>query len=59
MKVHDFSDRGVFLIGACTSMPGIGSVVKLQMQGLNEPAPVVSARIVRFEASGVALVFNE
>ena len=57
MKVHDSSAQVVFLVGPCQSLPGVGSTVKLQMQGMKESAPIVNAKIVRFKAWGVALTF--
>jgi len=58
VDLRDISNGGVFLFtGDQFGLP-VGEVVRLQAQDL-EDAPVLSARIVRIEEKGIALVFDE
>ena len=56
---RDISDSGVFVvIDDAQRLLQIGERVSGQVQGLPIEAPVVLMRVVRFEASGVALAFQ-
>lgn len=58
VTTRDISDSGVFvLIDEAQRLLQIGEVVSGQVQGLPIPAPVVQMRVVRFEPSGMGLVF--
>lgn len=58
VELRDLSNGGAFLFtGDQFGLP-VGEVVRLQAQDL-EDAPVLSARIVRIEEKGIALVFDE
>ncbi len=58
VELRDISNGGVFLFtGDQFGLP-VGEVVRLQAQDL-EDAPVLSARIVRIEEKGIALMFDE
>lgn len=57
MKVRDFSDTGVYLLGRLSGEPRLDDVVEVQIQGLPIEAPRVEAKIVRIEQSGLALEF--
>ena len=52
----NFSEGGLFVIIKPTELPALGSIVKGQVQGL-EDAPVVDMKIVRFESDGVGLQY--
>jgi len=57
-ELRDISNGGIFLFtGDQLGLP-VGEVVRVQAQDL-EDAPVLNARIVRVEAKGIALMFDE
>ena len=59
VTTRDISESGVFVvIDDAQSLLKIGEVVLGQVQGLPIPAPVVQMCVVRFEPSGVGLVFH-
>ncbi|WP_043312218.1 PilZ domain-containing protein [Pseudomonas sp. ML96] len=59
VTTRDISDSGVFVvIDEAQSLLQIGEVVSGQVQGLPIPAPIVQMQVVRFEPSGVALIFR-
>lgn len=59
VTTRDISDSGVFVvIDDAQRLLQIGELVSGQVQGLPIEAPVVLMRVVRFEASGVALAFQ-
>ena len=59
VTTRDISDSGVFVvIDEAQSLLQIGEVVSGQVQGLPIPAPVVQMQVVRFEPSGVGLIFR-
>ena len=56
---RDISDSGVFVvIDDAQRLLQIGERVSGQVQGLPIEAPVVQMEVVRFEPSGVALIFQ-
>ncbi|MBC9252980.1 pilus assembly protein PilZ [Pseudomonas alcaligenes] len=59
VTTRDISESGVFVvIDDAQRLLQIGEVVSGQVQGLPIPAPVVQMQVVRFEPSGVALIFQ-
>ncbi|PYC29434.1 PilZ domain-containing protein [Aquipseudomonas alcaligenes] len=59
VTTRDISESGVFVvIDDAQRLLQIGEVFNGQVQGLPMEAPVVQLRVVRFEPSGVALVFQ-
>lgn len=59
VTTRDISENGVFVvIDDAQRLLQIGEVVSGQVQGLPVEAPVVRMQVVRFEPSGVALVFQ-
>jgi hypothetical protein len=55
---RDVSDSGIFVcVDADQSFPALGSCVKVQMQGLPIPAPVLDMVIVRKGKDGYGLNF--
>lgn len=57
VKTRDISDGGVFVVLEPEQIPPIGTVVKGQVQGLLDDAPVLEMEVVRMEPSGVGLRF--
>lgn len=57
VKTRDISDGGVFVVLEPDQIPPIGSIVKGQVQGLFEEAPILEMEVVRIEAGGVGLRF--
>ena len=57
MKVRDFSNTGVLLLGTLNPGGKVGDVVEIQIQGTKEEAPLVKAEIVRYDENNVALRF--
>lgn len=59
VTTRDISEKGVFVvIDDAQRLLTIGEVVSGQVQGLPMEAPIVRMEVVRFEPSGVALVFQ-
>ncbi|UUY09449.1 PilZ domain-containing protein [Pseudomonas sp. J452] len=59
VTTRDISDSGVFVvIDDAQRLLQIGEQVSGQVQGLPIEAPVVQMEVVRFEPSGVALIFQ-
>jgi hypothetical protein len=59
VTTRDISENGVFVvIDDAQRLLQIGELVSGQVQGLPMEAPVVQMEVVRFEPSGVALVFR-
>ena len=58
VTTRDISESGVFVVSGQVQGLPIGELVSGQVQGLPIEAPVVLMRVVRFEASGVALAFQ-
>ncbi len=57
VKTRDISDGGVFVILEPEQIPPIGTIVKGQVQGLLDDAPILEMEVVRMEPSGVGLRF--
>lgn len=55
---RDISDNGIFLLLDQETMPKIGDIVRVQVQGVGggETAPWVNMKVVREEASGLGLM---
>ncbi|QKE65136.1 PilZ domain-containing protein [Aquipseudomonas campi] len=59
VTTRDISESGVFVvIDDAQRLLQIGELVSGQVQGLPMEAPVVQMEVVRFEPSGVALIFQ-
>ncbi|MNG11871.1 PilZ domain protein [compost metagenome] len=59
VTTRDISESGVFVvIDDAQRLLQIGEQVSGQVQGLPMEAPVVQMEVVRFEPSGVALIFQ-
>lgn len=59
VTTRDISENGVFVvIDDAQRLLQIGEVVSGQVQGLPMEAPIVQMQVVRFEPSGVALIFQ-
>ncbi|HEY6529950.1 MAG TPA: PilZ domain-containing protein [Cellvibrionaceae bacterium] len=57
VATKNFSEGGLFIIVKPTDLPSPGAIVKGQIQGLAEEAPIVEMRIVRVENDGVGLQY--
>ncbi len=56
---RDISDTGIFVVvNTEHNFPGLGSEVKVQMQGLPIPAPVLDMVVVRRGMDGYGLHFT-
>lgn len=56
---RDISDTGIFVVvNLENDFPGLGSMVKVQMQGLPIPAPVLDMVVVRRGMDGYGLHFT-
>ncbi|MDE1462916.1 PilZ domain-containing protein [Spartinivicinus poritis] len=55
LKTRDISDSGIFLLAEEDSIPPLGTIVKVQVQGLPIPAPVCTMEVVRQEPEGFGL----
>jgi hypothetical protein len=58
VEMRDMSDGGVFLLTTNRDDFPIGELVRVQALDI-EDAPILSARVVRHEPTGIALVFIE
>lgn len=59
VTTRDISDSGVFVVvDDAQRLLQIGEVVSGQVQGLPIEAPIVQMKVVRFEPSGVGLIFQ-
>lgn len=56
VNVRDVSDEGVYLLLDVTTLPGMGSILQGQVQGLLEHAPMLNLKIVRYDEDGVGLL---
>ncbi len=57
-RTRDMSDGGLFLLVDINPGLEIGARVTVQAQDISGEAPLVEARVVRIEASGVALMYE-
>lgn len=57
VKTRDISDGGVFIVLDTEKKLPVGSIVKGQVQGLVDDAPILEMEVVRIEPSGVGLRF--
>lgn len=55
---RDISDGGIFLVIDRDTMPVIGDIVQVQVQGMGggEDAPWVKMKVVREESDGIGLM---
>lgn len=57
VSTRDISDGGLFLIMDEANIPPIGTILRGQVQGLMDDAPIVVMEVVRVEAGGIGLRF--
>lgn len=57
VNTKNFSEGGLFIVVEPTALPPTGAIVKGQVQGLTDEAPIVNMRIVRVEDDGVGLQY--
>jgi len=58
VEMRDMSDGGLFLLTTRHDDFPIGEVVQIQALDI-EDAPVLTARVMRHEATGIGLMFTE
>ena len=58
VEMRDMSDGGLFLLTTRHDDFPIGELVRIQALDL-EDAPVLTARVMRHEATGIGLMFTE
>lgn len=59
-KTHtrDISEGGAFVINEGLTLPALGEIIEVQVQGLpGDSAPVVRMKVVRIDREGVGLEF--
>jgi hypothetical protein len=55
---RDISEGGAFVVSDGLTVPNLGDVIDVQVQGLpGEAAPVVPMRVVRIDKDGIGLAF--
>lgn len=57
VATKNFSEGGLFIVVEPTKLPAPGAIVKGQVQGLTDEAPIVNMKIVRVENDGVGLQY--
>ena len=57
VKTLDISDGGVYVALDADKIPPVGTIVKGQVQGLMDDAPVLEMEVMRVDAGGVGLRF--
>ena len=57
VKTLDISDGGVYVALASDKIPPVGTIVKGQVQGLMDDAPIVDMEVMRVDAGGIGLRF--
>jgi hypothetical protein len=55
---RDISEGGAFVLNEGITMPAIGEVIEVQVQGMpGEAAPIVRMEVVRIDSDGIGLKF--
>ena len=58
LHTGDISDSGAYIVSGGKSLPHIGEIVSVQVQGLEGgDAPILKMRIVRTDKKGIGLEF--
>mgnify|MGYP000234546582 CR=1 FL=1 len=57
VKTMDISDGGVYVALDVDKIPPIGTIVKGQVQGLMDDAPILEMEVMRIDAGGIGLRF--
>lgn len=57
VKTMDISDGGVYIALDADKIPPLGTIVKGQVQGLMEDAPILEMEVMRVDAKGIGLRF--
>jgi len=55
--IADISDGGLFILHGGHTLPDIGELIKVQIQGLPVEAPVLTAKIMRKTDEGIGVMF--
>ncbi len=58
-EVRDYSESGLFVLTEVPPMPPLGEIVKVQVQGLMDDAPIRDMKVIRLTGDGVGLKFCE
>lgn len=59
LTMEDMSNGGIFLLTEGVEPPPLGSMVKVQVQGMMADAPMLDAKVVRVTSEGIGLQFIE
>jgi c-di-GMP-binding flagellar brake protein YcgR len=59
LTMEDMSNGGLFVLTEGMEPPELGSLVKVQLQGMIDDAPIITARVVRVTSEGIGLEFTE
>lgn len=55
---RDISEGGAFVLNEGITLPALGEIIEVQVQGMpGESAPVVRMKVVRIDREGVGLEF--
>ena len=55
---RDISEGGAFVLNEGITLPALGEIIEVQVQGLpGESAPVVRMKVVRIDREGIGLEF--
>lgn len=57
VKTRDISDGGVFVVLDDQRTPPVGTIVRGQVQGMMDDAPILDMEVVRMEPEGIGLRF--
>ena len=57
VKTRDISDGGVFVVLDGQQTPPVGTIVRGQVQGMMDDAPILDMEVVRMEPDGIGLRF--
>ena len=56
---ENVSHGGAFILAGGHDLPGEGELVRMQVKGMAETAPIVTAKVIRKIAKGIAVNFIE
>ncbi len=55
---RDISEGGAFVLNEGITLPALGEIIEVQVQGLpGEAAPIVRMKVVRIDRDGIGLAF--
>jgi hypothetical protein len=55
---QDLSDGGLFVLSEGKTLPKVGEIVQVQVQGALIDAPVLEAEVMRVTNEGIGLMFT-